>query len=127
MALRDDRVPGLPGRVKTPGLCLWGRTALALSLVLAGAGCSLRSMAVNTIADLFSDPQLAARGQWRRHVHDVIGEHSYCAPAYALSATPGGVTGPAPTLGRDNEAVFRGLLGLTREEYAVYEAGGAFS
>jgi len=40
-------------------LCLWGRTALALSLVLAGAGCSLRSMAVNTIADTLAESSAA--------------------------------------------------------------------
>lgn len=81
---------------------------------------------VNSVADLFTDPQLAARGQWRRRKHAVIGEHSYCAPAFALSATPGEVTGPAPTLGRDNEAVFRGLLGLSAAEYRACEAAGAF-
>lgn len=82
---------------------------------------------VNSVADLFADPQLAARGQWRRRVHEVIGEHAYCAPAFRLSATPGDVTGAAPTLGRDNEAVFRGLLGLTAEEYSAFEDAGAFA
>ena len=69
----------------------------------------------------------AARGQWHRRVHDFIGEHAYCAPAFRLSATPGEVTSAAPTLGRDNEAVFRGLLGLTAEEYSAFEAAGAFA
>lgn len=82
--------------------------------------------AVNTIADLFADPQLEARGQWQRRSHAVIGEHAYCAPAFALSETPGEVTTAAHTLGRDNEAVFRGLLGLSREEYGDCEAAGAF-
>ena len=82
---------------------------------------------VNTIADLFRDAQLAARGQWHRRTHDVIGEHAYCAPSFALSATPGEVTGAAPTLGRDNTAVFRELLGLDARELDVYEAGGAFA
>jgi len=87
----------------------------------------IHAHAVNSIAELFSDPQLVARGQWRRRTHEVIGEHSYCAPAFALSATPGEVTGPAPTLGHDNALVFRGLLGLSAEEYEGYEAAGAFA
>ena len=82
--------------------------------------------AVNSIADLFADPQLAERGQWQRRLHAVIGEHAYCAPAFVLSETPGEVGSAAHTLGRDNEAVFRGLLGLSDDEYRSHEAAGAF-
>jgi crotonobetainyl-CoA:carnitine CoA-transferase CaiB-like acyl-CoA transferase len=103
---------------------LGARTADAAASELQAVG--VHAHPVNSVADLFSDPQLAARGQWRRRVHDVIGEHSYCGPAFALSETPGDVTGPAPTLGRDNEEVFRGLLGLSAEEYRASEAAGAF-
>lgn len=103
---------------------LAGRGAAQAAEALQAAG--VRAHPVSSIGDLFTDPQLAARGQWRRRRHDFIGEHSYCAPAYALSATPGEVTGPAPTLGRDNEAVFRGLLGLSAEEYAECDAARAF-
>jgi crotonobetainyl-CoA:carnitine CoA-transferase CaiB-like acyl-CoA transferase len=82
--------------------------------------------AVNGIGDLFTDAQLEARGQWQRRAHAVIGEHAYCAPAFVLSETPGAVTAAAHTLGRDNEAVFKGLLGLSGEEYRDCEAAGAF-
>ena len=101
------------------------RTAAQAAVELQAMG--VHAHAVNTIAELFTDPQLAARGHWRRRTHDVIGEHAYCGPAFALSATPGEVTGPAPTLGRDNEAVLRGLLGLSADDYARYAAAGAFS
>ena len=87
----------------------------------------IHAHAVSSIAELFTDPQLAARRQWQRRVHEVIGEHSYCAPAFALSATPGEVTGPAPTLGHDNALVFRGLLGLSAKEFESYESAGAFA
>lgn len=82
---------------------------------------------MNTIADLFTDPQLAARRQSSRQVHEVIGEHSYFNPPFALSATPGAVNAPAPTLGRDNIIVFRDLLGLSEGEFAACEAAGAFA
>jgi len=82
---------------------------------------------VASVGDLFTDPQLAVRSQWQRKLHPVIGEHSYSGPPFVLSETPGAVTRAAPTLGADNETVFRGLLGLTAEEYAAYDAAGAFA
>jgi len=107
------------------GKWLGAQTAEAAQAELQAAG--VHAHRVNSIGDLFTDPQLAAREQWSRKVHAVIGEHSYCNPAFALSETPGKVTGPAPTLGRDNVGVFRGLLGLTPAEYDAYEADGAFA
>jgi crotonobetainyl-CoA:carnitine CoA-transferase CaiB-like acyl-CoA transferase len=118
----DDERARLPPRLDE---WLTQRTAGEAARELQAAG--VHAHPVNSVADLFSDPQLGARGQWPRRVHEVIGEHAYCAPAFRLSATPGEVTGAAPTLGRDNPAVFRGLLGLTAEEYAAYEAAGAFA
>ena len=108
------------------GLETWlhARAAGSAAEELQAAG--VHAHAVSSIADLFTDPQLASRGQWPRRVHAVIGEHAYCAPAFALSETPGEVTSAAHTLGRDNETVFRGLLGLSREEYCDCEAAGAF-
>jgi crotonobetainyl-CoA:carnitine CoA-transferase CaiB-like acyl-CoA transferase len=65
---------------------------------------------VNTIADLFSDPQLAAQKTWRRREHREIGEQAYLMPAITLSSTPGDISHAAPLLGADNDIVFGGLL-----------------
>ena len=100
------------------------RDAESAARELQAAG--VHAHAVNSVADLFTDPQLEARGQWQRRSHAVIGEHAYCAPAFALSETPGEVGNAAHTLGRDNEAVFVGMLGLSPEEYGEHEAAGAF-
>ena len=81
---------------------------------------------VNSIADLFSDPQLLHRQLWRRRRHPVIGEHNYQFPGFDLSVTPGDVTAPAPCLGADNEAVFLGLLGMEAQEYRRYQERKAF-
>ncbi len=118
----DEERAGLPPRLDE---WLKQRTAGAAARELQAAG--VHAHPVSSVAELFSDPQLAARAQWPRRVHEVIGEHAYCAPAFRLSSTPGKVTSAAPTLGRDNEAVFRGLLGLSAEEYSTYEACGAFA
>jgi crotonobetainyl-CoA:carnitine CoA-transferase CaiB-like acyl-CoA transferase len=101
------------------------RDPSAAAQALQAAG--VHAHQVESVADLFSDPQLAARGQWQRKLHPVIGEHSYSGPPFVLSETPGEVTRPALTLGGDNETVFRDFLGLTAEEYAAYEAAGAFA
>jgi crotonobetainyl-CoA:carnitine CoA-transferase CaiB-like acyl-CoA transferase len=103
---------------------LAARNAHAAAQALQSAG--VHAHAVSTVADLFADPQLAARGQWRRQLHPVIGDQAYCFPAFDLAETPGAVTRAAPTLGADNDRVFGGLVGLSAAEIADYAAAGAF-
>ncbi len=81
---------------------------------------------VNTMADLFRDPQLAHQHVWRRRHHRVMGERAYCFPAFDLLDTPGEITSAAPLLGADNETVFREFLGLSAAEYEACQARGAF-
>jgi crotonobetainyl-CoA:carnitine CoA-transferase CaiB-like acyl-CoA transferase len=100
------------------------REAGAAAEALQAAG--VHAHAVSTVADLFADPQLAARGQWRRRPHPVIGEQAYCFPAFDLSETPGDIAAAAPTLGEHTERVCRELLGMNAQEYAAFGASGAF-
>ncbi len=81
---------------------------------------------VNTIADLFRDPQLSCRRIWRRRLHGAIGDLSCYYSAFELSATPGDVMAAAPLIGEHNDLVFQEFLGMTGEEYAAYQAQGAF-
>jgi benzylsuccinate CoA-transferase BbsF subunit len=81
---------------------------------------------VNTVADLFTDPQIVHRHTWRRRRHPVMGEQAYGFPAFDLSDTPGDITAPAPRLGADNDVVFGDFLGIGAEEMAAYRAQGAF-
>jgi len=67
---------------------------------------------VNTVADLFADPQLLARGVWQEQPHPEIGPHRYRMVSYQLAETPGRVRRAAPCLGQDNEEVFHRWLGL---------------
>lgn len=82
---------------------------------------------VNTIADLFSDPQLNERKIWRRCKHEEIGEQAYLMPGFELSSTPGNISRPAPVLGGDNELVFKNFLGMGEEEFDAYAAKEAFN
>ena len=82
---------------------------------------------VNTMRDLFSDPQIAFREVWQKQSHPELGEHKYRMVSYDLSETPGSVRGPAPCLGADNEEVFIEWLGLTRKKYEELSELGIFS
>jgi crotonobetainyl-CoA:carnitine CoA-transferase CaiB-like acyl-CoA transferase len=97
------------------------KTAEALQRVGVGA------YPVNTVADLFSDPQLDERRTWRRHHHEEIGEQAYLMPGFDLSSTPGDISQAAPVLGGDNEVVFRDFLGLSEDEFDAYAEKGAFN
>jgi crotonobetainyl-CoA:carnitine CoA-transferase CaiB-like acyl-CoA transferase len=82
---------------------------------------------VNTMRNLFSDPQIGFRDVWQKQTHPELGEHNYRMVSYDLSETPGRVRNAAPCLGADNEEVFIEWLGLSRSEYEELAAAGAFS
>jgi benzylsuccinate CoA-transferase BbsF subunit len=71
--------------------------------------------AVQTAADLWRDPHLAARGKLIRLSHPELGQVTVNGPSFRLSATPPAVRRP-PLLGEDTEAVMRELLGMDEEE-----------
>ncbi|MFQ5660302.1 MAG: CoA transferase [Gammaproteobacteria bacterium] len=79
---------------------------------------------VNTIADIFSDPQLRQLRVWRWRRHPLMGKQVYLFSPYDLSETPGDVTAAAPLFGGDNDVVFQDFLGLSDEEYEAYQRLG---
>jgi len=105
----------------------WTRTRGRDEIVAALRARGLRAASVETIGELFDDPQLAHRGQWRRAPHPGLGEVGLMAPPFTLSATPARPDHAGPTLGEHNEAVFKGLLGLSADEYASLAADGVFA
>jgi len=105
----------------------WTRTRTREETVAALRARGLRAAPVESIGELFDDQQLAHRGAWRRATHPGLGEVGLMAPPFALSATPARPDRAGPTLGQDNEAVFKGLLGLSADEYASLAADGVFA
>ena len=105
--------------------CLRGRDAVETAEALQRAG--IGAYPVNSIADLFTDPQLAERRTWRRRKHEEIGEQAYLMPGFDLSSTPGDITHAAPVLGGDNDVVFKDFLGLSQAEFDAYAAKEAFN
>ena len=129
-AWRDDaRFADAGGRrenaqVLDDGIADWSgpRDADEAASALQAAG--VNGYRVNTVADLFADPQLRHRGTWRVRRHPVIGDQSYYFPGFDLSEVPGDVTAAAPLLGGDNETVYREFLELTEQEFEDYRASG---
>jgi benzylsuccinate CoA-transferase BbsF subunit len=82
---------------------------------------------VNTMRDLFADPQLAERHIWQEQEHPAMGRHHYRMVSYQLSRTPGRIRSAAPCLGEHTEEVFCRWLGLTEQEFHEFRNQGAFS
>jgi benzylsuccinate CoA-transferase BbsF subunit len=78
----------------------------------------VRAGIVNTMKDLFDDPQLVHRRQWAMIQHPEMGEMPYHRPPYILSASSAGPKKRDPLLGEHNEYFYQELVGLAREEYA---------
>ena len=74
--------------------------------------------------DLLQDRHYAERGTFVSVDHPQVGPKQYPGLPWKMSATPGEVRWPSPTLGQHNREVFGGLLGLTGEEIDELESGG---
>ncbi|SRR5579884_499612 len=91
------------------------RTPREVMETLQAAG--VASAVVNTMADLYTDPQLAYRHYWWELPHAALGLFHYQAGGFTLSDTPAEFSRPSPLLGEHNDYVFRDLLGLPEAEY----------
>jgi crotonobetainyl-CoA:carnitine CoA-transferase CaiB-like acyl-CoA transferase len=92
-----------------------GLTARELMDKLQAAG--VRAGVVNTMQDVYTDPQLAQRPQWIELEHPEIGKMHYQRPPFLLSKTPPGPWKRDPLLAEHNEYFYRQLLGLSEQAY----------
>jgi len=76
----------------------------------------VRAGVVDSVADLFSCPQLAHREQWVKLDHPEFGSYEHLAPPFLLSETPAELRRSSPCLGEHNDYVFEKILGLSQEE-----------
>ena len=79
---------------------------------------------IYSIADIFEDPQYAARGTLMDLDDPVLGPVRMQAPVARLSTTPARVPRPAPEVGEHNAEVYRELLGLDAAELSRLAAEG---
>jgi succinyl-CoA:(S)-malate CoA-transferase subunit B len=83
--------------------------------------CSL----VNSVRDLFADPQIAARENIVSMPSPLGGLLAMAGVVPKLSATPGVIDHPGPlSPGEHNEEIYCGRLGLTRGDLAALRARG---
>ena len=74
--------------------------------------------------DLLSDDHYAARGTFVEIDHPQVGPKMYPGAAWKMSATPGRVRWPSPTLGQHNHLIYRELLGMPPERISGLEEEG---
>ncbi len=108
-------------------IAAWTQDRDAGSVMHLLQDCGVHAAAVNTMQDVFSDPQIAFRKIWQELDHPEIGRHHYRMVSYHLSDTPGSIRRPAPRLGEHNEEVFLEWLGMSREEFQEFLGQGVFS
>ncbi|MGH6661701.1 MAG: CaiB/BaiF CoA transferase family protein [Rhodospirillales bacterium] len=79
---------------------------------------------INTIADIFADPQFQARGDLVRIALPDLGEVVVPAVLPKLSATPGEIRSLGPRLGEHNEEIYGNLLGLAADDIKRLKKAG---
>jgi len=77
-----------------------------------------------TIADIFADPQYAARENIVSVPHPAMGEVKMPGVVPKLSLTPGAITSPGPSLGQHTDEVLRNMLGLSDADLAALRENG---
>ena len=75
--------------------------------------------------EMLEDPQFAAREAIVTLLHPEFGNFRVQNVAPKLSETPGEIRWLGPELGRHNDEILRGLLGLTPEQVAAAQAPSA--
>jgi len=80
---------------------------------------------INSIADIFADPQFQARGDLVTVHEPDVGDVVVPAVVPKLSKTPGRIASLGPPLGSATETVLRDLLGLDAAALARLRAAGA--
>jgi len=79
---------------------------------------------INTVDQVFADPQVKHLGMAAKLDHPDLGEISLVAPPIVLSRTPGGVRTPTVEAGANSEEILR-ELGISESEIVQLRACGA--
>ena len=67
--------------------------------------------------DIFDDPHIRERGFLVEITHPEAGTHLYPGHQWGSPTTPMPADVPVPTLGQDNEYVYKRVLGYSEDEY----------
>ena len=104
----------------------WSRTHTKLELMEGCQNMHIPWTAVNTLEDLFTDPQLKYRNFFVETEHPELGERFLYAGAPCLMPeSPWQRPSRAPFIGEHNVDIYQGELGMTPQELEVLAGGGA--
>ncbi len=104
----------------------WTSTRTANDAFEACVARGIAAAPVATESDCYANPQLAARGFFRPNGNDELGTHVYAGHCWRWDGPPLRWA-PLPTMGGDNEAVYRGVYGMSEDDYAALAADGHLS
>jgi benzylsuccinate CoA-transferase BbsF subunit len=117
----DARLATLAGRLAhedelDADVADWTRGCEAYALMERLQAAGVRAGVVQTFEDLLRDPQLAARGHFRRLRHVHLGELDFEHSGLRLAGHPPRLESPGPNLGEHDAEVLGGILGLGSAE-----------
>jgi crotonobetainyl-CoA:carnitine CoA-transferase CaiB-like acyl-CoA transferase len=117
----DARFATLAGRLAHQDeldemLAGWTRGFEAYALMDRLQAAGVRAGVVQDFEDLLRDPQLAARGHFRRLRHAHLGELDFELSGLRLESHPPRLERPGPDLGEHDAEVLGGILGLGADE-----------
>ena len=113
---RDRLIPQIEAVTRNRGTAAWME-----ALEAAGVPCA----PVNTIDQVFADPQVEARGMQIRMPHPLAGEEvRLVGSPIGLSRTPVSYRRAPPTLGQHTDEVLAEVLGLSESERAALRDEG---
>ena len=102
----------------------WTRNYDLEELVVSCTKFDVPCAPVNSIADIFKDPQYKARANITYFKDARIGEIAMPNVCPRLSDTPGSIEWLGPELGQHNEEVYMGLLGMSDAELHRFRVRG---
>ena len=102
-------------------IACWTRSHERAELVTLLSSHGLRAAAVNSMQDLFADPQLKTWRVWNAVDHPVLGRVHVAAPPFMLHDTPPTFPRAAPLLGADTASVLHDVLGLSTQDIEALE------
>lgn len=120
------RARGVPENVRALDAIVtdWTRSLDAEPLERALHEAEVPSARVYTIADIFADPQYAAREMLVKVPHPSLGHTVQAGVVPKLSATPGGIRRTGPDVGADTDQVLQDELGYSPATIAGLRARG---
>ncbi len=92
--------------------------------IAAFAAAGLPTGPINTVDQVFRDPQVLHRDMVQEIEHPTAGRVKLVGIPVKFTATPGEIRLPPPLLGQHTEEVLTGLLGLTASEIAALRTDG---